>query len=96
VNLAGVCVKLERATATVQWFVTMDIIMVVGWVIIATNLMEIALQFAMNHATMGMDRLIATMEWMTMAVGWEITVLQNAMTPQQCNFPWWISLNITR
>jgi len=43
------------------------IIMVVGWVPIATNHGVIALQFAMYHAPQ--TWLIATLEWMTVVVG---------------------------
>jgi len=68
VNHAGICVTLHHATAKVMWFVTVDtIIMVVGWVPIATNHGVIALQFAMYHAPQ--TWLIATLEWMKMVVG---------------------------
>jgi len=68
VNHAGICVTLQHATAKVMWFVTVDtIIMVVGWVPIATNHGVIALQFAMYHAPQ--TWLIATLEWMKMVVG---------------------------
>merc|ERR1712061_447564 len=88
VNLAGVSVTLQqRATATVQFFVTMDtIIMAVGWAILATNHGIIAQQFAMKTAPQTCN--IATMDTMTMDAIWEITVLQNAWILLQCNFAW--------
>jgi len=68
VNLAGVIVTLQHhVSAKVQFFVTMDtIIMVVGWVILAINHGIIVLQFAMNTAPEICNG--ATMDMMTWAV----------------------------